>query len=71
MDSVSPPSAPHIVQKGLEETNSLIVSSQAPVISVHIEEVPILEESVPVPLIHTEIAGNTEDIQVVEHPPIV
>ena len=55
----------------MEEIDSLIVPSPTPVILVHIEEVPIPRESIPVPPVHTEIAGNTEDIQVVEHPPIV
>ena len=29
------------------------------------------EESILIPLVHTKIAGNTKDIQVVEHPTIV
>lgn len=56
---------------GVEETNSLVMSSPTLVTPKYIEEVPVLEESIPIPIVHTEIAGGTKDIQVVEHPPIV
>ncbi|KAJ8621841.1 hypothetical protein MRB53_030370 [Persea americana] len=36
VDDVFPPLPPNIAQTGLEETDSLVVSSPAPTISVHI-----------------------------------
>ena len=47
------------------------MSSSTPVIPECIEEVPILEGFVPVPLVHTEATGSIEDIQIVEYPPFV
>ena len=71
IDNIFPPSPPHIVQIGLEEINSLVVSSPTPVVLEHIEEVPVPKESIPIPLVHIETAGSIEDVEMVEHPPIV
>ncbi|KAJ8632673.1 hypothetical protein MRB53_026009 [Persea americana] len=47
------------------------MSSPALIIPERIEEVPALEGSVLVPLVHKEIAGSTEDLRIVEHPLVV
>ncbi|KAJ8615513.1 hypothetical protein MRB53_034885 [Persea americana] len=43
---------------GVQETVSLVVSSPTPVIPERIEEAPVPKESVTIPLVHTEAAGN-------------
>ena len=47
------------------------MSSLAPVGSEHAKEVPVQEESIPIPLVHEEITGSTDDLQIVKHPPVV
>ncbi|KAJ8632668.1 hypothetical protein MRB53_026004 [Persea americana] len=47
------------------------MSSPALVIPERIEEAPALEGSVPVPLVHKEIAGSTEDLRIVKHSLVV
>ncbi|KAJ8615072.1 hypothetical protein MRB53_034444 [Persea americana] len=71
VNEVFPPSPPHIVHMGVEETVSLAVSSPTPIISDSVEEASVPEEFLLVPLVHTEAVGNTEDIQIVKHPPAV
>ncbi|KAJ8631802.1 hypothetical protein MRB53_025125 [Persea americana] len=66
-----PPSPPPIVQMEVEETLRVEVPPPTPTIPERVEKVPILEESVPTPFVHEEIAGSTETIPVEEHPPIV
>ncbi|KAJ8644415.1 hypothetical protein MRB53_006163 [Persea americana] len=55
----------------VEEIVNLEVPSSALVDSEHAKEVPVLEVSMPIPLVHEEIAGSTEDLQIVEHPIVV
>lgn len=62
---------PHIVQMEVEEIVRLEMSTPAPVIPERIEEVPALEGFVPIPLVHKETLGSMEDLQIVEHPPVV
>ena len=62
---------PHIVQIGVEGTVSLVMPSPTPVTSGHIEEVPVLEEHVHVPLVHTEAMGSAGNVEVVEHSPTI
>ena len=45
-DIVFPLSPPHIVQIGVEEIDSFVVSSLTPLVSEHIEKVPIPEEHI-------------------------
>ena len=55
----------------VEGTISLASPSPTPIIPEFIEEAYVPEESVSVPLVHTETTGSTEDIQIVEHPTVV
>ncbi|KAJ8618011.1 hypothetical protein MRB53_014197 [Persea americana] len=58
VNDIIPSSLPHIVQVGVEETDSLVTSSPTPIALEHIEEVPISKESIFVPFVHIEIARN-------------
>lgn len=48
----------------VEETIRVEVPSPAPIVSERAEEVPVLEDSGPTPLVHGEIVGSTETFQV-------
>lgn len=54
----------------VEETIRVEVPSPTPIISECAEEVPVLEESGPTPLVHEEIVGSTETFQVEEILPL-
>ena len=55
----------------VEEIVRIKMSSPALIIPERIEEVPALEGSVLVPLVHKEIAGSTEDLRIVKHSLVV
>lgn len=59
IDNIFSPSLPYIVQMGVEEINSLAMSSPTPVASEHIEEVPIPKKFVPILIVHMVTAGST------------
>lgn len=45
--------------------------SPTPIISERVEEKPILEGSIPTPIVHKEVEDNTETFLAAEQPPIV
>lgn len=55
----------------VEEAVNLEMPSSAPIGSEHAKEVPVLEESIPIPLVHEEIVGSTKHLQKIEHPHVV